>query len=354
MNIAFVINSLGRSAGTERVTTMVANELVKRNYNIAIFALHDTGNPFFKLDSNINIQYLSLKPSTNIYLRYPSNVLKLIKLIRGSKIDVVVDVCSAMSLMSIPAKIFTSVKIITWEHFNANVNWNKITSPLARKLASLFSNYIVTLTETDKKVFESRYKAKNVVVIPNPMTLQVGTQPNLNSKIILSIGRFETQKGFDMLIEIWYRCKCRNNGWILKIVGDGQLKDDIIKLIENFQLQDSVILELPTNNVASLYENASIYAMTSRFEGLPLVLIEAMSFGLPIISFDCETGPRDIVVDKTTGLLIDPNDIKTFSHSLDKLTLNQTLLEEYSKNALRLSKKFEIEPIIQLWLNLLK
>ncbi|KGN83151.1 hypothetical protein HW49_00585 [Porphyromonadaceae bacterium COT-184 OH4590] len=354
MNIAFVINSLNRPAGTERITSLLANELVKIGYNVTIIAIHNSGEPFFKLDNKINVLYLCSKPKTNIYLRFPVNIIKLKHLITKNKINKVIDVCSAMSLMSIPATFFTKVKVITWEHFNANINWNIITSPLARKLASMFSSQIVTLTQTDATIFKNKFKAKNVITIPNPITIESNEKATLQEKVILSIGRFERQKGFDMLIDAWRQCSCKNNNWQLKIVGEGTLEKDIKKQIAEYNLNESVDILPPNSQITEIYKKASIYVMSSRFEGLPLVLIEAMYMGLPIISFDCETGPRDIVENGKTGLLVFKNDTTALSKAIDKLTQNPSLIQEYSANAIIASKKFELKPIVKLWEKILK
>lgn len=354
MNILFLINSLGSPAGTERVSTILANNLADLGYNISFISLKYNGEPFFDLNNKIQIHYLSLDSSTNIYLSYISNIIKIRKILKREQIDFVIDVCTAMSLMSVPTTFFTKTKVISWEHFNANVNWNPVTSPLARKLASLFAYKIVVLTETDKKIFQTKYKARNVTIIPNPITINLSKPSSLKKKIILSIGRLEYQKGFDMLIEAWDKSRAKEDGWQLKIIGEGSLKNKLLNLIANKKLQRSIMIEEPSPNVIELYQNASIFILSSRFEGLPLVLIEAISMGLPIISFDCETGPRDIVYDNVNGRLIPPNDINALSVAIDELTSDLTLLNRYSINSLKISKNFDKSTIIQLWGKILK
>lgn len=354
MNIAFLINSLAQAAGTERVTSIIANELVKRGFKVDLFIVRNEGKPFFYLAPEINLHYLSQERNTNIYLHYPVNVYRIRKLLVSRKIDIIIDVCSAMSLMSIPATLFTKAKVITWEHFNANVNWNPITSPAARKLAAALSYKIVTLTQADSEVFQKRYKAKNTTVIPNPITIRIDSKTDLKSKTVLAVGRFEHQKGFDMLLQAWKHCRCKEFGWKLKIVGSGSLKEELEKQIYADKISDTVELQNPVEDVSSLYRDASLFVMSSRFEGLPLVLIEAMAMGLPIVSFDCETGPRDIVKDRVTGRLLPAFDIVAMSKTIDELTSNQALLEEYSINSITYSKKFDINPIIVSWEKLIK
>lgn len=352
--IVFFIDSLSNSGGTERVTTVLANYLCNNNYDISILTLNNTGKSFFTLDNKIKVEHLHEKKS-NKYTRYLQNILLIKKFYKVYQPDYWIDVCSALSLMSIPALSRTKVKIITWEHFNANVEWNKITSPLARILASKISYKIVTLTETDKEIFEQRFKAKNVLCIPNPITINGKLTPcQSNNKRVLAIGRFEKQKGFDMLLEIWAKCKCKDNGWTLKIIGDGKEKQKLIQLIQSLKLSESVTLAPPTKNIIPEYQNAEIYAMSSRFEGLPLVLIEASTCGLPIISFDCETGPRDIIKNNENGILIKTFDLEEFSLKLDFLTKSPEVRKNLSNKAIEYSKRYNIENISLLWNEILK
>lgn len=352
--IVFFIDSLSTAGGTERVTTLLANYFSsQKHYDVSILTIHNTGRIFFPLNNQIKVTHLNRK-RCNRYTHYLQNLFLIKKFYHKYHPDYWIDVCSALSLMSIPALYNTNVKIITWEHFNAKIDWNRITSPLARTLSSKFSYKIVTLTETDKKVFKERFKAKNVHCIPNPITINLNHTPyNPDNKIILAIGRLVEQKGFDMLLKIWSKCKCKDKGWTLKIIGDGTEKQKLTQLIQSLKLSKTVTIDPPTKNVVKEYQNAGIYAMSSRFEGLPLVLIEASACGLPIISFDCETGPRDIIINDENGILIKPFDLNEFSIKLDFLAENTEKRKNLSIKAIEYSNRYNIENISMLWDNIL-
>lgn len=354
MNIAFLIKSLTTAGGTERVTVTLANVLSEKGYHVSIITLFK-GDPFFSIAKSVSTFTLNDVKQGSIYATQIKNILTLHKLLKREKIDICIDVCSAMSLISIPAKTFTKAKIITWEHFNANIDWNKITTPLSRKLASLFAKKIVVLTHTDKSIYEKRYNAHNVVCIHNPITLDnQGLASQLTEKRAIAIGRLEDQKGFDLLLKAWGMCNCKDRGWTLDVVGDGSKKESLTKQLNEEGLQNSVKILPPTKNVLDLYLNASLYVMSSRFEGLPLVLIEAMSVGLPIISFDCHTGPRDIVQNGVTGVLVEDGNITKLSEAIDSLTSDNNILHTMGENAIKYSKLFDIEPIKQQWINLIE
>lgn len=353
MKIFFLINSLHTSGGTERVTTIIANELSKKGFEVGIIALHGGGSPFFELLDKIELFYINPSGYKSIYTHFLSNLYRLRIIYVKHAPNIVIDVCSAMSLLSIPATIFTNIKVITWEHFNSNIDWNPITTPLSRYLAAKRSNMIITLTQRDAENYKQRYKALNVISISNPITCNTNSQALLNQNIVLAIGRLTEQKGFDMLIKAWHLITKDNKNWKLRIVGGGEMETQLLEMIDFYHLNKTIELLPPTNDVVSLYKNASIYVMSSRFEGLPLVLIEAMSMGLPIVSFDCETGPRELIENDVTGVLVPSNDIEKLASELNLLMNDKERQLRYGKNALLKSKDYEIEPIIKKWIDIL-
>lgn len=352
--IVFFIDSLSNSGGTERVTTVLANYFSEiKHYDISILTINNTGRNFFTLNNQVKVEHLH-KKKCNRYTRYIQNLFLIRKFYNKHHPDYWIDVCSALSLMSIPALYKTNVKVITWEHFNANVEWNPITSPLARKIAVKYAYKVITLTRTDKKIYENRFKSNNVLCIPNPITIDKNSPIcNIMSHTVLAIGRLEKQKGFDMLLQIWSKTKCKDNGWNLRIIGKGKEKENLNNLIQSLNLSDTVSINTPTSNITTEYTNASIYVMSSRFEGLPLVLIEAASCGMPIISFDCETGPRDIINDGENGILIKPFNLEDFAKELDYLTENENIRQRFSENAKNSVLRFDINAISALWDNIL-
>jgi glycosyltransferase involved in cell wall biosynthesis len=351
MKIFFFINTMHTAGGTERMTAVIANALANYGWNIGIVCLYGGGTPFFKVNNTIKIYYVNHRVK-NSYCYFLNNLFKLRKLYKKEKPDFVVDVCSAMSLLSIPAVWGTKINVITWEHFNANMDWNPVTSPLSRKLAVHYASKIVSLTRQDAAIYRQRYKATNVVVIPNPVTIDVTNKTKLTAKRVLAIGRFTPQKGFDLLIEAWHKVSSRNNGWTLRIVGAGEMQELLEQLVQKYNLSTSVEILPPTANVNTLYFDASIYALSSRFEGLPLVLIEAMAMGLPVVSFDCKTGPREIVVSGKTGILVEPENTGIFAKELDNLMQDLSKQRFFSQNAVEESKRFELFEIMNHWVKL--
>jgi glycosyltransferase involved in cell wall biosynthesis len=169
-----------------------------------------------------------------------------------------------------------------------------------------------------------------------------------NNKILL-IGRYSYQKNFESIIEAIFLIKEKCYGWQIRIVGDGEDKEKLQALITEKKLENVIFLIPPTSKIEDEYCNASIYAMSSRFEGLPMVLIEAKSCGLPIISFDCPEGPADIVRDGIDGILVENGNIKALSEAILKLVENPDLRKQFGQEALKDIDRFSPKRIFDMW-----
>lgn len=347
MKIYFVIKSLHTAAGTERATITIANGLAEHDNEVGIISLANEGAPFFEVLPTVQLLYLyDKKDKRPSLVRDFSRRIKLRELYKQQRPDLIIIVGSGRSMLNLPAA--RGIKNITWEHFNVNINWHLL-HPLSKKLAAMYSDCVVTLTKQDAINFKNKFGAKNVVCIPNPITINNSEKSTLTEKRVLAIGRLVHQKGYDYLIEAWSKVENRNNGWKLRIIGSGKLLPQVLESIKQFNLEDSIELIPSADNVIEHYQQSSIYVMSSRYEGLPLVLIEAMAMGLPIISFDCETGPRDIVEHDITGRLVPPFDTDKLATELNDLMNDAERRKFYSENALRNVVKFATEKIVKEW-----
>lgn len=342
MKIFFVIRGLHDPGGIERVTSVLAGGLIERGYKVGIVCLQ-RGDPFFPLNKYVERFYLS----SNVLRR----VRNLKELYRREQPNIVVFVGSHRLFMNIPAA--KGIPNITWEHFNANINWHPL-HKLSRKLAVKYSNKIVTLTQQDIDNYKRIFDAKNVICIPNPITIANIETTALTEKRVLAIGRLASQKGFDLLLDAWAKTKNRNNGWSLRIVGSGTHLKRLQKQIKRNGIKDSVELIPATKDIIPHYKQASVMVMSSRYEGFGLVLVEATAAGLPIVSFDCETGPAEIVEHNQTGLLVPPLNIEMLAKALDEVMSDEKKRKKFSENALRRAKLFELNTVVALWENLFR
>lgn len=337
MKVFFITRGLHNHGGIERVTSVVANALADRGYSTGIVCLQ-RGTPYFHLKETVALHYTDCPR----FLR----ISALKKIYAKEQPDVAVFLGSHRSFMNIPAA--GKIPSITWEHFNATVNWHPL-HKWSRKWAVKHSKYIVTLTQRDAGNYAQMFGATNAVCIPNPITVEGVRPSSLSSKRVLAVGRLAGQKGFDMLLDAWTKTKSRHEGWQLRIVGSGKHHQQLQQQIRRNRLENSVEIVPATKDIAVEYGDASVMVMSSRYEGLPLVLIEGMAYGLPIVSFDCDTGPAEIIEHNKTGILVPPNDSDELALALDRVMTDKHIRSRFSENALERVQRFSTDNIIAQW-----
>lgn len=343
--IGFISGDISRSGGTERVAALIANELNKK-YEVFIISYGIEKKSYFNL--NYNVKIINIFENKNIFLNKLTGVIKLRRIIKKYNLDIIIDVDTILSLNSIIASLGLKTKVISWEHFNFYNNMGVIRRDLGRKLAAKFAKNIITLTKEDKNYFEKNLKSKNIVQIYNPTPYENVIKTNCNSKIALAVGRLVKVKGFDKLLNIWSNIEKNESEWELHIVGTGEEKNNLLNLKEELGLKRLKFIE-HTKDIEKHYQEASIYLMTSRFEGLPMTLIEAQSFGLPIISYDIKTGPRDIIINNKNGYLIENDNLDMFVENFLDLANNNEKRLNFSQNSYNDSKRFNTNSIVKRW-----
>lgn len=349
--ICFFSGNIGRRGGTERVTSLIANRLVELGYSVTIISAINNSKSFFQLDSRINLDRLYTNCNG---LKFNITVIyKLRKKIKEYNFDYIIDIDTIHSFFSIPATIGLKTKVISWEHFNFYSDLGVRRRRWGRILAAKYAHRIVTLTNEDREAFleNIRVRAK-IDYIYNPTPYPNEKRNECTSKIAISIGRLTNQKGFDKLLNIWQKIEEKNKEWILYIIGSGENREKLLEQKEELNLKRVIFIE-NTENIKEYYKKASIYLMSSRFEGLPMTLIEAQSFGLPIISYDIKTGPREIITNGKNGYLIENDNQDLFIEKVLELIKNEEKLQKFSKEAYRSSKKYILENIIDKWREIL-
>ena len=370
MKIIYLIAGTFNAGGMERVLSNKANWLVAHGNEVVIITTDQRGrSSYFSLDSrittydlNINYDENNGEPFLKKALKFPvkqwRHRRRLEALLKHLQADVVINMFN--NDVSFTYKIHDGSRKILESHFSKQKKlqygrtglWH-----LADRLRTLHEGEIVkkydrfvVLTHEDKQLWGD---LQNIVVIPNARTFESSQCADLKQKRVLSVGRLDYQKGFDRLIDIWQRVEPQANGWQLDIVGSGPLNDDLQKKIDCHGLQSSVHILSPTEDIVSIYLRSSIFVMTSRYEGLPMVLIEAQTVGLPIVAFACPCGPRDIITDNINGFLIEDGDEWRFSEQLMKLMHNNVLRQQMGEAAKKASDAYEVEHIMEMWQNLL-
>lgn len=352
IKICLIIPSL-RNGGSERVMSELANHwCLKKNIEIYLILLTNQ-EQFYTLNPLVNV----ITPNRN----YNSNILSkmvykawTLSYIRFScnrvSPDVVLSFSERYNNIVLLSLLRTEFRVFVSDRNNPYMNIGKIHKFLRNKLYKNASG-IIAQTETAKKVLSKNTRNKNIKVIPNPLR-EISNisevKKGKNKKIILNVGRNVSQKNQLELLDIFSRTNYKE--WELKILGNGPLRASLIQKVQKLNLQKNVqILEF-NKNIDIFYSEASIFAFSSLFEGFPNALNEAMAHGLPSISYDCPTGPSDIIKDRVNGMLVDLNDRNQFVEKLNILMESEELRNAYSNEAKKVKEKYSLKIITDKYL----
>lgn len=346
--IVFFIESLANGAGTERIAVDLANSLVTKGFCVKFIILDRNKTSFFTLNSCIQVDSLCLS-----FSQKKQAVIKLRQYLKQHKPDYLINVAFQMAIISLFSNFGCKTKIITWDHFFLRAG--SIWGYLMRLISALCGYKQIVLTETDKKSYPALIQDK-VYCIPNFTTINPQEMiSSLDSKKVLSIGRLTFTKGFDLLVKAWEIVHHKYPDWKLEIVGEGDDRDELCRIIDRLSLSDSIYVLHAQNNILPIYLSASLYVLPSRYEPFGLVLIEAKSCGLPIVAFNCPFGPKNIVRDSIDGLLVEPENSDQLAIAICSLISDHAKLQEMGQAAISDYKyRWSEDIIMKQWMDLLK
>lgn len=352
MNICFLEGDMSRRGGTERMTVIISKALCNEENKVFILSLTlKEKEVFFNLDHRV----------THIVLNQfgkKSGISKQIGLIhqfiKKEKIDVVINVDIGMGIYGIIASFGTTAKTITWEHANYFNNWGSRVFPYFRRFAAKHSGALVVLTDKDKKNYQDNIRTKTpIYAISNPVNRHDFVY-DVHSKTILSAGLLLPIKGYEKAIQVARKVFDVCPDWKWLICGEGPERNHLEQLIKEYNLQEKMILKGTVQNMEEQYQRASMFVMTSQMEGLPMVLLEAKSWGLPLVSFDIMTGPSDIIQDGINGYLIEEGNIDEMAERIVELIKDDSKRKAFSKESQRDMDKFGMEGIVEKWKKIMK
>lgn len=356
MKIAFFVTDITTLGGVERTTLLLANEFIRFGHDVKIVSLFKKNETIkFPLGLISDIQYVIPKgyllkeDSSNRLASFFSLFLLLTKFRNKTKEIDSNTLCIAQCFLpSVFLWLYgKSRRTIVCEHFKYEL-YNKLVCNIRDKIYSNFLQ-IITLTKED---YDKYLKVlSNVRIIPNMSPYLVSKSADMNKKRIISVGRLTYQKGYDYLIKAICKCKNQISGWSIHIYGEGELEKELKLLAKLNNVDDILFFEGYSNNIEKELMNSSIFVLSSRFEGLPMVLLEAMSKGLAIVSFDCPEGPRALL-ENNAGFLVEKENIDALAQALVTMTQSNELRQEYSKKAQLAIENFSPQKIVELWHNL--
>lgn len=369
MKIVYTIAATYNSGGMERVLANKANWLVRKGYEISILTTDQKArSSFFELDPRIKVYDLGInyeenngKSFFNKLIHYPFKQWRhkkaLQRLLPELKADVVVSMfCNDASILPKIKDGSSKVLEIHFSRFKrlqyGRVGIWKLADKLRNRndlrVVSKFDKFVV-LTEEDKRYWG---ELDNITVIPNARSFEVEKPAELNEKKVIAVGRYCYQKALDKLIQAW-GIVCREIAdWKLHLVGDGEDRAQLQKQISELGLTEKVVLGRAETDMKSVYSNSSVLALSSRYEGLPMVLLEAQAAGLPVVSFECKCGPKDVLTDGVDGILVKEGNVEGLAQGLLKLIKDETLRKQMGIAAYKNSERFSEEKVMANWVEL--
>lgn len=348
MKIDFLISSLV-PGGAERVLVLMANSLARNTKNeVSVIVLYKR-NESYPLDPAV--KKIELKQSKFILNYTLCSIVNLSNyyLKKSRRPNVLISFLTTTNFIGIIVAKFFSIKIIAQEHisFSGYGGDNNFITKVTRKYLYKRADAVTVLTSHDVSHYQKL--GVEVCVMPNPCSFKPITENSHHrDKVFLAVGNLNRyhHKGFDNLISFMGPIFDKYPDWRLKIAGSGDkgLKY-LSELAKEKNILDKIIFTGFTDNISEVMYNSSIFILPSRFEGLPMVLLEAMSQGMACIAYDCVTGPSDIIIDNENGLLIDDQNIEKMQLGLSKLIVNKELRETLAKKGIKSLDKYDIDAI---------
>ena len=329
------------------MTALLANALSKNHSVLVLSRTMQGACPGFELLPSVKCR--SLKEGKG-KLSIPAQIIEIRKILKEERIDRVINVDTGIGFYGIlAAKGLKHCRVVTWEHANYYNNWNSRIFPLLRRFAAKHSDAFVVLTERDKKNYaENIPNCAPLHVIRNPAETRAYSY-DMGAKLILSAGQLLPIKQYDKAIEAAAKVLPLSPDWTWVICGEGPERIKLTEMIRTYGLTDRILLPGNVRDMDAWYQRAAIFALTSRMEGLPMVLLEAKSMGIPIVSFDIMTGPSDIVTDGVNGFLVPPDDVDALAEKLRLLIENDDLRRSFSLNTQNGMERFAWDHILSQW-----
>ncbi len=372
MKLIYCIHSIYNPGGMERVLLNKVAYLAERTqWDIMIVTTDQHGRPpFYPVPEGVRLVDLDINYSDDNnksvfqkivgYLqRKRLHKHRLTRLLMEEKADVVVSLypCESSFIPEIKDGSEKVLELHYCKFFRLQYGRTGLLGLIDKwrtkqdeKIVRRFDKFVV-LTEEDGGYWG---ELPNIDVIPNAAMFIGDKHSDISEKRVIAVGRLDYQKGFDRLINAWevVQQKGQFEDWRLDIFGQGKWKEILQQMIVSKGLQDTAFINAPTKNIGMEYTHSAMLVMSSNYEGFPMVMIEAMACGLPVVSFDYQCGPKDIIQDGENGLLVRNGDIEGLAEAMTRIMTDEALRRRMSENAKNVIARFSEENVMTRWINL--
>ncbi len=355
MKITLVIHAMALG-GAERVMSIVANYWATHGWDVTLITLIDGSKPSaYDLDPRIKLQPLGIigdSPNLLTLLRtgWP-RIQVLRRAIVTSQPDVIVGFLNTVNVITLMATWNLQIPVIVSEHCypgfgDVNRGWQLLMKVMYRRAD------LLTLLTENALPFYPVDRGYPSIIMPNPVltpSIEVVTEKLYPTPTLIAVGSLRPVKGFDLLIRAFDRIRDKYPDWHLTILGEGASRGELTALISQLELVDRVHLPGKVENVNAYLRQADIFVMSSRFEGFPMALCEAMACGLPVIAADCLSGPREIITDGVDGILVKMEDVEALAAGMDSLMSDPVKQQQLAIAAPQILDRFGLERVMGQW-----
>lgn len=356
--VCFVFYDLSALGGAEQVGVNVANDMASC-HEIYLYSICKTGKEIpYRIESNISVEE-AVEETTRIRQLTTKNFRHFLQYIKKNRIDIVLEIGNYAAAIISFTRLFTKAKYIFCDHGALMNQWNEKDITMIRWIASKFCHKMVVLTDKTRSDYIEHFhiSPRKIVRIYNWISKDLIEKSQYSydtkSKKILSVGRFGPEKGYDLLVQVAEKILPKHPEWEWDIIGDGEEFEKIKCLVSEKGLENQVILKGRVNDASNLFHKYALFVLTSYREGLPLVLLEAKINHLPMVSFDIQTGP-DEIIDKENGVLIPPYDCDRMAKAIEKIITDDSYRYILSKGTDNNIEKFSYSVIHRQWVQLLE
>ncbi|GAA3836243.1 hypothetical protein GCM10022226_67620 [Sphaerisporangium flaviroseum] len=371
MKIRYMLLHAYGMGGTIRTVINQANHMVAAGHDVEIVSVvRRRKNPHFSIDPRITVTSLADQRggvtrdslSRRVYRRLRGKVVPagefaasyFTERVEKAVIDYVSSLDDGILVTTRPALNLISARHapehlvrVAQEHMNLSTHKDDVREQVVRHYSRL--DAVVVLTETDRADYQRILPRARVRRIPNAVDGLGQGPPEHRDKIVIAAGRLYWQKGFDLLIPAFEEVARDHPGWRLLIYGTGPKKEELQTLIDEHGLHEHVSLMGRSSHFDRELARASVFVLSSRFEGLPMVMIEAMSHALAIVSFDCPTGPGDVITHEVDGLLVPPEDIGGLAGAMNRLIADPELRRRLGAEARTAVRRYSPAEVMPAW-----
>ncbi|WP_103068565.1 glycosyltransferase family 4 protein [Aquimarina sediminis] len=354
--LLYITNKTFGPGGLERVLSIKASHLADHmDYEVHIVTL-DQGDAEMFYDFSSKIIHHDITTSSNpvqLLINYVKGLRKVVKQVKPDIISVCDD---GLKGFFVPLLIGKPCPMIYERHVSKNIEIKSAKPSLLSRISTSLKFWLMNIGGKSYDSFIvltngnlKEWNLKNLKVIPNPLSFYPDQQSSLSNKKVLAVGKQSFQKGYDRLLQSWKLVLEKYPDWVLDIYGTISEKEGLDSLASTLGVSEKVNFYEPVRNIADKYQEASIYVMSSRYEGFGMVLTEAMAYGVPCVSFDCPHGPSDIILDKKDGLLIKNDDTVAFAKGIMFLIENEEDRKMMGDKARTSAKRYLPEAVIKEW-----